>query len=706
MTSPTTSPTPRTILGTDYVLDALAAEGLGHLFMVPGGLVDPFLPALARQKKLKPVIAAHVKEDVYMADGYARASGRFGAALGIGGPGCCNMATADAAAKTDSSPVLVMTGEVPVDLEDRGAFQDASQATLDDTAVMAPLTRLSKTVATAKNLNHWFRHALTTMWAQPRGPVHLSLTHDALVGESTADYVAVAGFFAHAWRLSMEAAETALSLLADKNAAKSRIAILAGAGVEHDAAAARLKEIAERWCIPVATTLRAKGVFPEDHALSLVNTDMEELTAHGDLGHVVPGSAHAFLDFMHARADVIASALAATEPRRREWLAAVKAKPRLYDVENLSRASAPIHSAAAVAALRQVFPATASSSSIPARTAPSPGTTGAPTRRAATSPPPISDPWAGRYRRPSPSSPATAACRCTASRCRPRRATDCRSSTWSSIIARSATSGCARANTARCRRSSPAFPITIGRDLRARSGRKASPCASPRSSRARSKRRWPLAPPRSSTSRPTRIARPRSTISTPAHAPGPITNRSCTMTALDMNPATLPADAHALYEKMAARRRAQGEGFGGPYLALLNHPELARRIEELGFFLKFEGALPRTVYQFIVLTVARATGADFEWHDHVAHARAAGLPADVIDCIGSARTAALPQPYALLHAILAKTMAWQIVPDDLQVQAVTQWGKRGLVEIVVLSGFYQMFAAINQGFDIRPAKTG
>ena len=215
------------------------------------------------------MIAAHEGGAVYMADGYARASGSFGAALGIGGPGCCNMATAVAAAKTDGSPVLVMTGEVPVDLEDRGAFQDASQATLDDTAVMAPLTRLSKTVATAKNLNHWFRHALTTMWAQPRGPVHLSLTHDALVGESTADYVAVSGFFAHAWRLSTEAAETALQLLADKAGAKSRIAILAGAGVEHDAAAARLKEIAERWSIPVATTLRAKGVFPEDHALSL-----------------------------------------------------------------------------------------------------------------------------------------------------------------------------------------------------------------------------------------------------------------------------------------------------------------------------------------------------------------------------------------------------------------------------------------------------
>ncbi len=163
---------------------------------------------------------------------------------------------------------------------------------------------------------------------------------------------------------------------------------------------------------------------------------------------------------------------------------------------------------------------------------------------------------------------------------------------------------------------------------------------------------------------------------------------------------TLPADAQALFATMAARRKARGEGFGGPYLALLNHPELARRVEELGFFLKFEGALPRTIYQFIVLTIARATGAAFEWQDHIAHARAAGLPEDVIDGIGSARTGALPGPYALAHAILGKTMAWQVVPDELQAQAAAEWGKHGLVEIVVLSGFYQMFAAINQGFDI------
>src|SRR3954469_23606463 len=113
------------------------------------------------------------------------------------------------------------------------------------------------------------------------------------------------------------------------------------------------------------------------------------------------------------------------------------------------------------------------------------------------------------------------------------------------------------------------------------------------------------------------------------------------MGVLDLDPAKLPPEAQALYASMATRRNAHGEHFGGPYLALLNHPELARRIEELGFFLKFEGALPRTVYQFIVLSIARATGAGFEWQDHIAHARAAGLPEEVIDCIGSQRTAGL-----------------------------------------------------------------
>jgi 4-carboxymuconolactone decarboxylase len=171
-----------------------------------------------------------------------------------------------------------------------------------------------------------------------------------------------------------------------------------------------------------------------------------------------------------------------------------------------------------------------------------------------------------------------------------------------------------------------------------------------------------------------------------------------------MDPAKFPASAKALYERIAARRRAKGEGFGGPYLALLNHPALAERIEALGFYVKFEGVLPRIHYQFIVLSVARSTGAAFEWQDHVQHALAAGLPQNIIDGIASGAGESLPHPYGLLRDVLTKTLAWKPIPDALQAQAAAEWGKDGPVEIVVFSGFYQMFAAINQGFDISSLK--
>jgi acetolactate synthase I/II/III large subunit len=393
-------------VGSDFILNALVQEGLTHLFLVPGGLVDPFLPALARHPKLRPIVAAHEGGAAYMADGYARASARFGAVLGIGGPGLCNMATAVAAAKTDSSPVIVLSGEIPLDMEGLGEFQDASEATLDDTAVMKPLTRLSMTVASARSLNHWLRHALTAMWAQPRGPVHLSLAHDVITGECAADYATISDYFAAVASLSRPAAEAALNLLA--HATGPKIAFLAGAGVEQDNAAGELKAVAERWSIPVAMTLRANGVFPEDHELSLgvfgyagtrhataaildnapdvlivlgsglnerdtmhwtlhqrtaagtiiihVNTNMDELTTHGDAAHIVPGSCRAFLDLMRERSQTIATSLMAGQAQRRAWLAKIRQGPRLYDVENCSKPTRPVHPAAAIAALRKVYP--------------------------------------------------------------------------------------------------------------------------------------------------------------------------------------------------------------------------------------------------------------------------------------------------------------------------------------------------------------
>jgi 4-carboxymuconolactone decarboxylase len=174
------------------------------------------------------------------------------------------------------------------------------------------------------------------------------------------------------------------------------------------------------------------------------------------------------------------------------------------------------------------------------------------------------------------------------------------------------------------------------------------------------------------------------------------------MARLPFDPSALDAADRALYDGMAARRKAQGAPFDGPYAALMNHPQLCARVEELGFYLKFQGHLPREIYQFVVLSVAKQTGSDFEWADHVAHARAAGIPEEVIGRLQSSGVAAgaFPAPYDLAAEVLAHTLSWQDVPQPVQDAAIAAYGVKGFIEVVVTSGFYQMFSAINQGFDV------
>jgi 4-carboxymuconolactone decarboxylase len=174
------------------------------------------------------------------------------------------------------------------------------------------------------------------------------------------------------------------------------------------------------------------------------------------------------------------------------------------------------------------------------------------------------------------------------------------------------------------------------------------------------------------------------------------------MAHLPFDPSKLSGSNLALYNRMVERRKAQGAGFGGPYAALMNHPLLCEKIEDLGYFLKFQGHLPREIYQFLVLSVAKFTGAAFEWVDHVKHAEAAGVPSSVIGAVQKDGIAdgAFPAPYDLIAKVLASTLCWKNVPQALQDQCIETYGVEGFVEIVVLSGFYQMFSAINQGFGV------
>ncbi len=393
-------------LGTDFILNALASEGIDHLFMVPGGLVDPFLPALGRQKAVTPIVAAQEGGAAYMADGYARASGKFGAALCIGGPGLSNTVTAIATAQTDGSPVLLMSGEVSTLVEGLGMFQDASPQTLDDVTLMKPIVRYSSSIDNPKNLPHLFKHAMLQLRTRPTGPVHLSLPNDCQEDELPVDYCKIDSVLSDPSVLSLDAAETSfrhfLASSGDKPPAK--IVILAGAGVEHANASQPLRQFAELWQIPVATTLRAKGVFPEDHPLSLgvfgyagthhariaildeppdlmlvlgtglnerdtmhwslelnpdrvicVNLMPESIGMHTQGGGVV-GDCGAYLNYLLARSDDLRAPLRATAAERAAWLSGIRSQERFQDIENCASDAAPIHPARVIGDLRKIFP--------------------------------------------------------------------------------------------------------------------------------------------------------------------------------------------------------------------------------------------------------------------------------------------------------------------------------------------------------------
>ncbi len=174
------------------------------------------------------------------------------------------------------------------------------------------------------------------------------------------------------------------------------------------------------------------------------------------------------------------------------------------------------------------------------------------------------------------------------------------------------------------------------------------------------------------------------------------------MVKLIFDPDLLNISEKTVYEEMIAKRKKQGAPFGAPYQVLMNHPELCQKIEALGFYLKFTGHLPRNIYQFVVLAVAKETQCSFEWTDHIQHAQEAGVPKEIIDKLNNDGlvTAAFGAPYKLVVELLSYTLKWKNIPGDVQTNIIKVYSIRGLIEIVVLSGFYQMFSAINQGFDI------
>ena len=161
----------------------------------------------------------------------------------------------------------------------------------------------------------------------------------------------------------------------------------------------------------------------------------------------------------------------------------------------------------------------------------------------------------------------------------------------------------------------------------------------------------------------------------------------------------LTGKAHEIMADIMARRKFDCPEQLGPYRFLLNDPILTEYIERLGFYYKYEGRLPRDVFQFLVLGFAKQAGIEFIWRDHIEPAREAGLPDRVIKALERGDKQ-LGEPYDRVRELMGYAFRYKSIPKALQDQIIADFGLDGLLELVTLCGFYTMIGMINNCFDV------
>jgi pyruvate oxidase len=243
----------------DVLVETLVAYGVRHVFGMVGHSNLGFADAMRRAEQrgeLTYIGIRHEGAAAFAASAYGKLTGRPAACFAIAGPGSTNLLTGLYDAKLDLSPVVAISGQVPSKVLGRGAFQD-----LDLSAVFRDVANWTATVHAGSD--HAEMAALAVKHARDaRGVAHLVLPDEVQVQPSDADAAAPDG------RLSdrrVRPDEAALAAAADLIRDARRPVIIAGHGAR--AAAAQVRELAERLGAPVATTFKAKGLVPDTHPL-------------------------------------------------------------------------------------------------------------------------------------------------------------------------------------------------------------------------------------------------------------------------------------------------------------------------------------------------------------------------------------------------------------------------------------------------------
>ena len=159
--------------GAEMVIEALADQGVEHLFGYPGGAVLPIYDALFQQKKVQHILVRHEQGAVHAAEGYARSTGKVGCVLVTSGPGATNAVTGLTDALMDSTPLVCLTGQVPTHLIGNDAFQEC-----DTVGITRPCTKHNYLVKNVGDLPRVLHEAFHIAKSGRPGPVVVDIPKD------------------------------------------------------------------------------------------------------------------------------------------------------------------------------------------------------------------------------------------------------------------------------------------------------------------------------------------------------------------------------------------------------------------------------------------------------------------------------------------------------------------------------------------------
>jgi acetolactate synthase-1/2/3 large subunit len=250
-----------TMTGSKALMIALEKEGVKEVFGLPGGANLPIYDEFARCN-IRHILTRHEQSAAHMADGFGRVSRKPGVCFATSGPGATNILTGIATAQADSSPMIAVTGQVAVAMIGKDAFQES-----DIIGMANPVVKYAFQPRNANEVPLAVRKGFYIAETGRPGPVLIDIPKDVQTNEAEMtfpDEFKIQGY--HPWTdPDIIHVEKAIEMLLSAE----KPVILAGGGTIISSAFAELQTIAELLMIPVVTTFKGKGAFPETHPLSL-----------------------------------------------------------------------------------------------------------------------------------------------------------------------------------------------------------------------------------------------------------------------------------------------------------------------------------------------------------------------------------------------------------------------------------------------------